>query len=70
MKNLFSFDFDPIDTNNILDNHKYLTKRIRYKITFVLIKKIFIGFLNNLVNGSNHSKCVKQSKIRDSTYPY
>ena len=28
---------------------------------FGLIKKIFIGFLTGLVNGSNHAKCVLSS---------
>ena len=28
---------------------------------FVLIKKIFIGLLTGLVNGSNHTKCVSLS---------
>ena len=34
---LFSVDFNPIDTNDILDIHKYLMKRTWYKIIFVLI---------------------------------
>ena len=29
-----------------------------YKIIFMLIKKIFIGLLTGLVNGSNHTKRV------------
>ena len=33
-------------------------KRTTYKIKFGLIKKIFIGLLTLLVNGSNHRKCV------------
>ena len=33
-------------------------KRIKYKIMFVLIKKIFIRSLAGLVNGSNHTKCL------------
>ena len=28
----FSVDFNPIDTNDILDIHKYLMERTRYKI--------------------------------------
>ena len=55
---LFSADFNPIDINNILDIHKYLMKRTGYKIVLWLIKKIFIGLLISLVNGSNHTKCV------------
>ena len=30
----------------------------KYKTMFGLIKKIFIGLLTGLVNGSNHKKCV------------
>ena len=33
----FSVDFNPIDTNNILDINKYLTKGTWYKIMFELI---------------------------------
>ena len=38
LKNII--DFNPIDTNNILDIHKYLMKRAWYKIMFRLLKKI------------------------------
>ena len=53
----FSVNFDPnlIDTNDILDIHKYLMKK---KTMFGLIKKIFIGFSTGLVNVSNHTKCL------------
>ena len=54
----FSVDCNPIDTNDILDIHKYLMKKTYYKTMFVLIKKTFIGLLTGLVNGSNHTKCV------------
>ena len=37
---LFSVHFNPIDTNDIFDSHKYLMKRMWYKIMFGLIKKI------------------------------
>ena len=30
----FYVDFNPIDTNNILDIHKYLMERTWYKINF------------------------------------
>ena len=44
MKNLFfSDDFNPIDTNDILDIHRYLMKRTKYKKMFGLIKKMFIA---------------------------
>ena len=50
----FSVDFIPIDANNILDIHKYLMKRTKYKIIFGL----FIGLLTGIVSASNHAKCV------------
>ena len=45
---IFSVAFNPIDTSDILDIHKYLMK-----ITF---KKIFIVSLTGLVKGINHTK--------------
>ena len=47
-------------------------KRTWYKIMFGLIKKIFIGLLTGLVNGSNYRKCVSLSnkKMQDSAYTY
>ena len=33
-------------------------KKAWYKIMFGLIKKILIGLLTGLVNGSNHTKCI------------
>ena len=50
----FSAAFNSINTNDILDIHKYLMKRTWYKIMFGLIKKIFIGLLIGLVNAYNH----------------
>ena len=67
--NFFSVDFNPIDTNNILDIHKYLMKRKWYQIMFVLIKKIFIGLLTGLVNESNHTECVLLSNQKCMTQP-
>ena len=64
--------FNPIDTNNILDIHKYLMKITGYKIMFGLIKKIFIGLIIGLtgwVNGSNHTKCVLLSNQKCMTLP-
>ena len=55
---IFSFSFNPIDTNDILDIHKYLMKRTWYKIMFRLIKNIFLGLLISIVNASYHTKCV------------
>ena len=30
--NFFSVDFDAVDTNNILDIHRYLMKKTKYKM--------------------------------------
>ena len=46
---LFSVDFNTIDTDDILNIHKYLMKGTWWKINFELIKKIFIGLLLNTV---------------------
>ena len=51
------FYINPIDTNDILDIHKYLMKGTCIK-TFGLMKKIFIGLLTAIVSESNHTKCV------------
>ena len=57
------------NNNDISDIHKYLMKRTRYKIMFGLIKKIFIGLLTGLVNGSNHTKCTSLSNQKCMTQP-
>ena len=44
-------------------------KRTWCKILFGLIKKIFIGLLTGLVNGSNHTKCVSLSNQECMTQP-
>ena len=67
--NFFSVDFNPIDTNDILDIHKYLMKRTWYKIMFGLIKKIFIGLLTGIGNRSNHTKCISWSNQKCMTQP-
>ena len=36
---------------------------------FALIKKIFIGLLTGLANGSNHTKCVSLSNQKCMTQP-
>ena len=64
-----SVGFNPIETNNILDIHKYLMKRTWHKIVFGLIKEIFIGLLIGLVNGSNHIKCVSLSNQKCMIQP-
>ena len=45
---VFSVDFNPIYTNDILDIHKHLMKNNAW----------VNGLLNDLVNGSNHTKCI------------
>ena len=57
-------DFNPNDTNDILDIHKYLMRGTWYKIMSELIKKIFIGLLTEIVS------VVEQSKMYNSTYYY
>ena len=44
-------------------------KRAWYRATFGLIKKIFIGLLNGLLNGSNHTKYVCLSTQKRVTQP-
>ena len=40
--NFFSVDFNPIDTNDILDIHKYLMKRTRYKMIILASILLFL----------------------------
>ena len=61
-------DLNP-DYNDILDIHKYLMKRTRYKIMFGVIKKIFNVLLRNAFNGSNHAKCVLLTNQKCITQP-
>ena len=65
----FSVDFNPIDTNNISDIHRYLMKGKLYKIMFELIKKIFFGLLSGTVSASNHTKCVSLSNQKCMIQP-
>ena len=44
-------------------------KRIWYKIIFGLIKKLFIGLLTGIVNGSYHTKCVSLSHQKYMAQP-
>ena len=62
---LFSVDFNPTDTSDVLDIHKNSMKGIWYKIMFDLIKKIFIGLLTGIA--IYYTKCV-QSKMYDLSY--
>ena len=61
MQNIFSVDFNPIDTSDILDIHKYLMKRT--------LRKIFIVLLTGLVNRTNHTKCVSLSNRKVNIHP-
>ena len=65
-------NFNPADTNNILNIHKYLIKRTWYKVMFQLSKKIFSGLLTSIVKSSNHTQCISLSnqEMYDSTYSY
>ena len=40
----FSIDYGGIDADDILDIHKCLMKKTRFKIMFGFIKKMFIGY--------------------------
>ena len=64
-----SVDFNPIDTNDIVDIHKYLIKGTWYKIIVDLIKKIFIKLLISVANASNHAKCVLLSNRKCMIQP-
>ena len=66
---LFSVDFSPFDTNNILHIYKYLIKRTYYKTMFRLIKAILIGLLTGIVNVSNHTKSVLLSNQKCMIQP-
>ena len=63
----FSLDLNCIDTNDILDIHKYLMKGKWYKIMFGYIKKIFIWLLISIVNSCNHIKGVSLSNQKCMT---
>ena len=41
LKQIFSVDYNAINTENILDIHRYLIKDTWYKIIFGFIKKIY-----------------------------
>ena len=65
----FSVDFNPIDTNDILDIHESLMKGTLYKIMFTLIKEISIGLLTGIESASNHKKCVSLSNQKCMIQP-
>ena len=49
----FSIDYNIFDTSNIIDIHKYLVKKKRSKITFGIMKTMFIVLLASIDNSSN-----------------
>ena len=57
----FSVDFNPIDTNNILDILRYAMKGIKYKIMFGVIKKMSVVLLTNIFNAFNQANYVSLS---------
>ena len=57
----FSVNYNVIDTRNIIDIYTQLMKKYWYKKMFRLIKNIFMGFLINIVNAFNHTKCISFS---------
>ena len=73
----FFVDFDLVDTNDILDTHKYLMKGMKgiwHKIMFGFIKKLPMGLWAGIVRTFNHKMCkvhvFKQSEMYNSTYSY
>ena len=44
-------------------------KETQYKIMFGIIKKMFIVLLTNIVNASNHTKCVSLSNQKCKIQP-
>ena len=57
----FSVDFNPIDTNNILDILRYAMKGIKHKIMFGVIKKMSVVLLTNIFNAFNQANYVSLS---------
>ena len=53
---MFSVGYNAIDSNNVLDIHRYLMKGTGYKTMFRFTKKMFIVLLNSLVIASHHAK--------------
>ena len=44
MQTFYSVDFNPVDTNNILDIHRCLMKGKKFKIMFGIIKKCLLYY--------------------------
>ena len=68
MVKFFSLDFNPIDTDDILDIPNDLMKSTWYKIIIGLIKKIFIGLLTSIFNASNRTKCFSLSNQKPTLF--
>ena len=64
----FSVDYNPINTRDILDIHRFLMKKTIYKNVWNY-KKMFIVFLTSIVNASNHAKLVSLSNQKCDTQP-
>ena len=65
----FSFDFNPLNTNNFLDINKYLMKGKKCEIMFEIIIKNIVS-LHNIDNASSHTNCAllsSQKCITQST---
>ena len=56
-----SVAFNRIDTNDILDIHKYFVKVTWHKIIFEIIQKVYMVLLISIVNASNHRKSLSFS---------
>ena len=66
---VFCVDYNAVDTNNILDIHRYLIRETWYKIMSGFFKKMFIGLLTNVFNASNPTKCVSFNNQQCMTQP-
>ena len=64
----FSVNYNPINTSDILDIHRFLMKKTIYKSVWNY-KKMFIIFLTSIVNASNHAKHVSLSNQKCDTQP-
>ena len=69
---VFSVDYNPISTSDILDIHRYLMKETQYETILRVIGNMFIVLLTSIVNASNHTKCITLSnqKLQKLAYSY
>ena len=65
----FSFDYNSIDTSNIINIHKYLMKNHDIKLCLEFFQKMFTGLLTSLVNASNHTNCASLSNQKYEIQP-